>query len=161
MGERPQGVVVGGGFGGLSVTKALARADIDVTIVDRTNHHLFQPLLYQVATGILSPGEIAPPIRDIVRRHHRTSVLLGNVTAINLGARTVTAHQGASVHTIPYDSLIVAAGSQTSYFGRDELSRWAPGMKSIDDALEGRGRIFGDFEMAEAETDPQRRREWL
>ena len=141
-------VVVGGGFGGLFALRALRRGPVDVTVIDRTNHHLFQPLLYQVATGILSPGEIAPPIRDIVRRYRRTEVVLGEVTSIDLGARTVTAHQGASDHTIGYDSLIVAAGSQTSYFGQDHLSRWAPGMKSIDDALELRGRIFGAFEMA-------------
>jgi NADH dehydrogenase len=145
----------------LFALRALRRRPVDVTVIDRTNHHLFQPLLYQVATGILSPGEIAPPIRDIVRRHRRTEVVLGEVTSIDLDARTVTAHQGASAHTIGYDSLIVAAGSQTSYFGHDELSRWAPGMKSIDDALELRGRIFGAFEMAETESDAGRRDEWL
>lgn len=153
-------VVIGGGFGGLFALRALRRGPVDVTVIDRTNH-LFQPLLYQVATGILSPGEIAPPIRDIVRRHRRTEVVLGEVTSIDLGTQTVTAHQGASAHTIGYDSLIVAAGSQTSYFGHDELSRWAPGMKSIDDALELRGRIFGAFEMAETESDAGRRDEWL
>jgi NADH dehydrogenase len=154
-------VVVGGGFGGLFALRVLRRGPVEVTVIDRTNHHLFQPLLYQVATGILSAGEIAPPIRDIVRRQPRTTVVLGQVTSINLAARTVTAHQGESAHTIPYDSLIVAAGSHTSYFGHDELSRWAPGMKSIDDALELRGRIFGAFEMAEVEPDPSRRDEWL
>jgi len=154
-------VVIGGGFGGLFALRVLKRGPVDVTVVDRTNHHLFQPLLYQMATGILSSGEIAPPIRDIVRRQRATTVMLGEVTAIDLASRTVTANQGESAHTIGYDSLIVAAGSETSYFGHDELSRWAPGMKSIDDALELRGRIFGAFEMAEIETDPQRRDEWL
>ena len=154
-------VVIGGGFGGLFALRVLRRGPVDVTVIDRTNHHLFQPLLYQVATGILSAGEIAPPIRDIVRRQRRTTVVLGEVTAIDLGARTVAAHQGESVHTIAYDSLIVAAGSETSYFGHDEVSRWAPGMKSIDDALELRGRIFGAFEMAEIESDPKRRDELL
>ena len=132
-----------------------------MVVVDRTNHHLFQPLLYQVATGILSSGEIAPPIRDIVRHQPRTSVVLGEVRRVDLAARALTMHQGDGVHTLGYDSLIVAAGSVTSYFGRDELSRWAPGMKSIDDALELRGRIFGAFEMAEVEADEVRRTEWL
>jgi NADH:ubiquinone reductase (H+-translocating) len=154
-------VVIGGGFGGLFALRVLRRGPVEVTVVDRTNHHLFQPLLYQVATGILSSGEIAPPIREIVRRQRRTSVVLGEVTSIDLDARTITAHQGESAHLIAYDSLIVAAGSQTSYFGHDELSRWAPGMKSIDDALELRGRIFGGFEMAELEPDDERRVEWL
>jgi NADH:ubiquinone reductase (H+-translocating) len=154
-------VVVGGGFGGLFALRALRRAPVAVTVVDRTNHHLFQPLLYQVATGILSTGEIAPPIRDVVRKQQHTSVMLGEVTEIDLVARRLTIHQGKSARTLEYDSLIVAAGSETSYFGRDALSRWAPGMKSIDDALELRGRIFGAFEMAETEADPQRRDEWL
>jgi NADH:ubiquinone reductase (H+-translocating) len=154
-------VVIGGGFGGLFALRALRRGKVDVTVVDQTNHHLFQPLLYQVATGILSPGDIAPPIRDIVRRQRHTSVVLGRVTAIDLAARTVTAHQGGLARAIPYDSLIAAAGSQTSYFGRDQLSRWAPGMKTVDNALELRGRIFGAFEMAEVESDPDQRDEWL
>ena len=154
-------VVIGAGFGGLFALRVLRRGPVDVTVVDRTNHHLFQPLLYQVATGILSAGEIAPPIRDIVRHHRRTTVVLGEVTAIDLSARSITAHQGEAIRTIGYDSLIVAAGSETSYFGRNELSRWAPGMKSIDDALELRGRIFGAFEMAEIEPDPLLRAEWL
>ena len=154
-------VVIGAGFGGLFALRALRRGDVDVTVIDRTNHHLFQPLLYQVATGILSPGEIAPPIRDVVRRQRHTSVVLGQVTAIDLTARTVTAHQGGRSSAIPYDSLIVAAGSETSYFGHDQLSRWAPGMKTIDNALELRGRIFGAFEMAEVESDPDQRDEWL
>ena len=127
-------VVIGGGFGGLFALRVLRRGPVDVTVIDRTNHHLFQPLLYQVATGILSSGEIAPPIREIVRHQPRTSVVLGEVTMIDLAARTVIAHQGESPRAIPYDSLIVAAGAQTSYFGHDELSRWAPGMKTIDDA---------------------------
>ena len=154
-------VVIGGGFGGLFALRVLRRAPVAVTLLDRTNHHLFQPLLYQMATGILSSGEIAPPIRDIVRRFSNTTVLLGEVTDIDLAARTVTAHQGATAHVIDYDSLIVAAGAETSYFGHDELSQWAPGMKSIDDALELRGRIFSAFEMAEIETDAQIRDEWL
>jgi NADH:ubiquinone reductase (H+-translocating) len=154
-------VVIGGGFGGLFALKVLRRGPVEVTVLDRTNHHLFQPLLYQMATGILSSGEIAPPIRDIVRRYRNTTVLLGEVTDVDLGARTVTAHQGTTSHVIGYESLIVAAGAETSYFGHDQLSRWAPGMKSIDDALELRGRIFGAFEMAEIESDPGGQHEWL
>jgi NADH dehydrogenase len=154
-------VVVGGGFGGLFALRVLRRGPVDVTLIDRTNHHLFQPLLYQVATGILSSGEIAPPIREIVRRQPRTEVVLGEVTAIDLTAHTVTARHGESTQVVHYDTLIVAAGSRTSYFGHDELSRWAPGMKSIDDALELRGRIFGAFEMAEVEPDESRRTELM
>jgi NADH dehydrogenase len=154
-------VVIGAGFGGLFALRALRRGPVEVIVIDRTNHHLFQPLLYQMATGVLSSGEIAPPIRDIVRRHRNTTVLLGEVKEIDLASRTVSAHQGELSHVFAYDSLIVAAGAETSYFGHDELSRSAPGMKSIDDALELRGRIFGAFEMAEIEPDPERRREWL
>jgi NADH dehydrogenase len=158
---RHRVVVIGGGFGGLFALRALRRGPVDVTVIDRTNHHLFQPLLYQMATGILSSGEIAPPIRDIVRRQPSTSVVLGEVQTIDLAARTLQAYQGDSLHTIPYDSLIVAAGSTTTYFGHDRFSRWAPGLKSIDDALELRGRIFGAFEMAETEPDERRREAWL
>ncbi|MGH9043531.1 MAG: NAD(P)/FAD-dependent oxidoreductase [Acidimicrobiales bacterium] len=160
--SRPHRVaVVGGGFGGLFAVRVLRRAPVEVTLVDRTNHHLFQPLLYQVATGILSAGEIAPPIRDIVRRQPRTTVVMGEVTSIDLGKRTLRVHQGDTARSVAYDSLIVASGSQTSYFGNPGLSQFAPGMKTVDDALELRGRIFGAFEMAECETDPQRRKSWL
>jgi NADH:ubiquinone reductase (H+-translocating) len=154
-------VVVGGGFGGLFALRALRRSGVEVTVVDRTNHHLFQPLLYQVATGILSSGEIAPPIRDIVRHQRRTSVVMGEVTGVDLSARSVAVSWGGEAHHIGYDSLIVAAGSVTSYFGHDEFNRWAPGMKSIDDALELRGRIFGAFETAELEPDAGLQAEWL
>ncbi|MFS3127197.1 NAD(P)/FAD-dependent oxidoreductase [Nocardioides sp. Bht2] len=142
-------VVIGSGFGGLFATKALKRADVDVTMVAKTTHHLFQPLLYQVATGILSQGEIAPPTREVLARQKNAQVLLGEVTAIDLDARTVT-HNVLGRETVTgYDSLIVAAGASQSYFGNDHFAEFAPGMKSIDDALELRGRIFGAFEMAE------------
>ena len=155
-------VVVGGGFGGLYATRFLKRAHVDVTLIDSRNHHLFQPLLYQVATGILSEGEVAPPIRDILRRHRNVRVELATVTGFDLTARIVTATRpDGSARTYPYDSLIVAAGAGQSYFGHDEFSRWAPGMKTINDALELRGRIFGAFEMAESEDDPGARRAWL
>jgi NADH dehydrogenase len=155
-------VVVGGGFGGLFATRFLRRAPVHVTLVDRVNHHLFQPLLYQVATGILSEGQIAPPIRNVLRRQRNVEVGLVEVTAFDLEGRTVTATQpiGDPVK-IPYDSLIVAAGAGQSYFGHDEYSHWAPGMKTIDDALEIRGRILGAFEMAALEENPEKRREWL
>ncbi len=148
-GPRHQVVVIGSGFGGLFGTKALRRADVDVTMIARTTHHLFQPLLYQVATGILSEGEIAPPTREVLARQKNARVLLGEVTDIDLSARTVTSHVLGRELVTPYDSLIVAAGAGQSYFGNDEFAEFAPGMKSIDDALELRGRIFGAFELAE------------
>ncbi|MGB0101354.1 MAG: NAD(P)/FAD-dependent oxidoreductase [Nocardioides sp.] len=147
--ERHQVVVIGSGFGGLFGTKALRRADVDVTMVAKTTHHLFQPLLYQVATGILSQGEIAPPTREILSSQDNAQVLLGEVSDIDLDARTVTSQVLGRETVTPYDSLIVAAGAGQSYFGNDHFSEFAPGMKSIDDALELRGRIFGAFEMAE------------
>jgi NADH:ubiquinone reductase (H+-translocating) len=147
--DRHQVVVVGSGFGGLFGTKALRRADVDVTMVAKTTHHLFQPLLYQVATGILSEGEIAPPTREVLSGQKNARVLLGEVTDIDLEARRVTSHVLGRKTVIPYDSLIVAAGAGQSYFGNDQFAEFAPGMKSIDDALELRGRIFGAFEMAE------------
>src|SRR3954454_14896977 len=147
--ERHQVVVIGSGFGGLFGTKALKRADVDVTVIARTSHHLFQPLLYQVATGILSEGEVAPTTREVLARQRNARVLLGEVTAIDLAARTVTSQVLGRATVTPYDSLIVAAGSGQSYFGNDRFAEFAPGMKSIDDALELRGRIFGAFEMAE------------
>ena len=147
--SRHQVVVIGSGFGGLFGTKALRRADADVTLVAKTSHHLFQPLLYQVATGILSEGEIAPATREILARQKNARVILGEVTDIDLEARTVTSRVLHRETVTPYDSLIVAAGAGQSYFGNDHFSEFAPGMKSIDDALELRGRIFGAFELAE------------
>ncbi len=147
-------VVIGSGFGGLFTAKALKRADVEVTLIAKTTHHLFQPLLYQVATGILSEGEIAPATREILKRHKNARVLLGEVTRIDLEARTVTHELLDRVTVTPYDELVVAAGAGQSYFGNDAFARYAPGMKSIDDALELRGRIFGAFELAELATDP-------
>jgi NADH:ubiquinone reductase (H+-translocating) len=155
-------VIVGGGFGGLFAARVLKRAPVDVTLVDRVNHHLFQPLLYQVATGILSEGQIAPPIRNVLRRQRNIRVELASVTGFDLETCTVTALRADGVRfEIPYDSLIVAAGAGQSYFGHDEFSRWAPGMKTIDDALELRARILGAFEMAALEEDPEKRQAWL
>src|SRR6266511_3371640 len=144
--DRPHRVViVGAGFGGLFATKALRRAPVEITLINSTAYHLFQPLLYQVATGILSEGEIAPPIREVLRRQHNVDVRLGTVTGIDVDARTVTAHAPGLDYTVEYDSLIVAAGASQSYFGNEQFADFAPGMKSIDDALELRARIFGAF----------------
>ncbi len=154
--KRHQVVVIGSGFGGLFGTKALRRADVDVTMISKTTHHLFQPLLYQVATGILSQGEIAPPTREIIADQKNARVVLGDVTEIDLERRLVTSHIQNKITVTPYDSLIVAAGAGQSYFGNDHFAEFAPGMKTIDDALELRGRIFGAFELAElAETEEE------
>ena len=146
-------VVVGSGFGGLFTAKALARAPVKVTIVSRTAHHLFQPLLYQVATGILSAGEIAPATREVLSRQRNARVLLGTVTDIDTERRVVVSQSPLGTTTTPYDSLVVAAGAGQSYFGNDHFATWAPGMKTIDDALEIRGRVFGAFELAELARD--------
>ena len=154
-------VILGCGFGGLFAAKVLASAPVEVTVIDRTTHHLFQPLLYQVATGILSEGEIAPPIRDVLRKQRNLKVVLGEVEDIDVEARTVTSSMLDRETVTPYDSLIVATGSRTSYFGNDDFARHAPGLKTVDDALELRGRIFGAFEMAELIEDPVEREAWM
>jgi NADH dehydrogenase len=154
-------VIIGAGFGGLFATRALRRAPVEVTVVDRTNHHLFQPLLYQVATGVLSEGDIAPPIREVLRNQRNARVLLGEVVDIDLDAREVVLDTVGQRTRIPYDSVIVAAGAGQSYFGHDDFAVDAPGMKTIDDALELRGRIFGAFEMAELNSEPTQRQAWL
>ncbi|WP_153395745.1 NAD(P)/FAD-dependent oxidoreductase [Ornithinicoccus halotolerans] len=146
---RPRVLIIGSGFGGLFAAQALKRADVDVTVVARTSHHLFQPLLYQVATGILSPGEIAPPTREVLSRQRNAEVLLGEVIEIDLAAREVHTDTLGLRRRHRYDHLIVAAGTNQSWFGHDEFADYAPGMKSIDDALELRGRIFGAYELAE------------
>src|SRR3954462_2504193 len=148
-GQRRRVVIVGSGFGGLFAAQRLKRAPVDITLVGKTSHHLFQPLLYQVATGILSEGEIAPATREILSRQENARVVLGEVTDIDLNARTVTSQVLGRTAVHPYDELIVAAGAGQSYFGNDRFAEFAPGMKSIDDALELRGRIFGAFELAE------------
>lgn len=158
--HRHHVVIIGSGFGGLFAAKKLKRAHVDVTMISMSTHHLFQPLLYQVATGILSEGEIAPATREVLRRQSNIRVLLGEVTDIDLTARTVRSVAGGKAATTTYDSLIVAAGATTSYFGNDEFAAFAPGLKSIDDALEVRGRILSAFEFAELETDDRARAEW-
>ena len=153
-GRRPRVVIIGSGFGGLFAAQALKRAPVDVTLVAKSAHHLFQPLLYQVATGILSEGEVAVPTREVLRRQKNARVLLGLVTDVDLAARTVTSTVLGRTTVHHYDELIVAAGAGQSYFGNDRFAEFAPGMKSIDNALELRGRIFGAFELAELAEDP-------
>jgi len=131
-------VIIGGGFGGLNAAKALRRAPVDVTLIDRRNFHLFQPLLYQVATGGLSPGNIAAPLRAILKRQRNCNVLMAEVVDVDLAGKRVILRDGEQA----YDSLIVAAGSRTSYFGQDAWSEVAPGLKSIEDALEIRRRVL-------------------
>src|SRR5689334_19892338 len=158
---RHRVVVIGSGFGGLFATKQLKNTDVDITLISRTAYHLFQPLLYQVATGILSEGEIAPPIREILRRQDNVDVKLGWVSDIDVAARTVAVEAPGIDYTVEYDTLIVAAGASQSYFGNDAFADYAPGMKSIDDALELRARIFGAFELADLQQDAAERERWM
>lgn len=155
--RRPHVVIVGGGFGGLEVAKHLGRAPVRVTLLDRENHHLFQPLLYQVATAGLSAVDIASPIRSLVRRQENTAVLLAEVHDVDLAERTVSVER----ETIAYDFLVLAVGATTNYFGHDDWARLAPPMKRLDDALEVRRRVLLAFEEAEREPDEARRRELL
>lgn len=155
---RHKVVVIGGGFGGLLAVTSLRRAPVDVALIDRRNHHLFQPLLYQVATGALSPANIAAPLRGLLHKQKNAEVLLGEVVDIDPDAKQVMLRDGDA---IPYDSLIVAAGSTHSYFGHDEWEPFAPGLKTLENATLIRGRVLSAFERAErAESDEQRRR-WL
>ena len=156
-------VVVGGGFGGLPAARFLGHVEgVEVTLLDRRNHHLFQPLLYQVATGILPPGQIAPPLRHVLRRLPSVSVELAEVVDFDLDAHIVHAVRVPNEPVqFEYDSLIVAAGAGQSYFGHDEFAQYAPGMKTIDDAIELRRRILNAFELAEIAHDPSEQREWL
>jgi NADH dehydrogenase len=150
-------VIIGGGFGGLYVAKALGRAPVSVAVVDRRNFHLFQPLLYQVATGGLSPGEIASPLRVVLRRNRNTDVLLGEAIDFDVANRRVILRDGE----IPYDTLIVATGATHHYFGNDQWEAVAPGLKTIENATEIRSRLLLAFERAERERDPAERRAWL
>jgi NADH dehydrogenase len=155
-------VIIGGGFAGLFAARALRRAPVQVTLIDRAQHHLFQPLLYQCATGILSEGKIAAPLRDILRKHRNVDCVMAEVTGIDAVERRVLARRplGEQIE-FGYDYLVVAAGVQQSYFGHDEYARYAPGMKTIEDALVIRRRVFGAFEMAETASDPAERSRWL
>ncbi|AUT00042.1 FAD-dependent oxidoreductase [Nostoc sp. CENA543] len=150
-------VIIGGGFGGLYTAKNLKTANVNVTLIDKRNFHLFQPLLYQVATGTLSPGDISSPLRSVFSKSKNTQVLLGEVNDIDPKSQKVI--MGDRV--IPYDTLVVATGANHSYFGKDHWKDLAPGLKTVEDAIEMRRRIFGAFEAAEKETDPEKRRAWL
>jgi NADH dehydrogenase len=155
--KTPHVVIVGAGFGGLTAAKALRRAPVQITVIDRSNYHLFQPLLYQVATADLSPADIAAPIRSILRRQHNTSVFLAEVAGVDVQEQRVLMHD----HSVPYDYLIVATGARHSYFGHEEWEPFAPGLKSTDDATLLRRKLLLAFETAEMEPDPQVRQALL
>jgi NADH:ubiquinone reductase (H+-translocating) len=155
--KHPHVLILGGGFGGLWATRALAKAPVRITLIDRTNHHLFQPLLYQVATAGLSAPDIAAPLRHILRGQKNVTVRLDEARAIDLAAKRVTLAEGS----LEYDFLLVATGATHSYFGKDEWAEHAPGLKTLDDALAIRSRVLSAFEAAEREDDAERRRRWL
>jgi NADH:ubiquinone reductase (H+-translocating) len=157
MATRQRVVILGGGFGGLSAARKLKSAPVDVTLIDRCNYHLFQPLLYQVATGSLSPANISGPLRQVLKRNKNTTVLLGEAVDIDPANHQVILSDGA----VGYDTLIVATGSSHQYFGHDEWEKFAPGLKTIEDATDMRARILLAFEAAERETDPQKLKEWM
>ncbi len=154
----PHIVILGGGFAGLYTARGLKNVDADVTVVDRHNYHLFQPLLYQVATAALNPSDIAAPIRGILRKQKNVRVILGDATAVNVDAKRVQLADGTP---LAYDHLVIATGATHSYFGHPEWERFAPGLKTIDDALEIRRRVLLAFEAAERESDPERQKDWL
>ncbi|MGC1484219.1 MAG: NAD(P)/FAD-dependent oxidoreductase [Candidatus Acidiferrum sp.] len=158
MGQKHRVVILGGGFGGLNAAQKFKHAPVDVTLIDRRNFHLFQPLLYQVATGSLSPGEIAAPLRGVLSKQKNTQVLLGEATDIDPDAKRVILRDGASY---PYDSLIVATGSQTSYYGNNDWREWAPSLKSVEEATAIRHKILYAFESAERSTSDEDARAWL
>src|SRR5215475_1095872 len=153
-GERKRVVIIGGGFAGIAAAHALRHADADVLLIDRRNHHIFQPLLYQVATAVLSPAEIAAPIRQLEAKQRNVTVLLAEVTGIDVASRTIeAASPGAGVRKIGFDYLVVATGMRPSYFGHDEFARYAPGLKSLSDAETIRAKILGAFELAATTED--------
>ena len=154
----PRVVVVGAGFGGLEAAKVLGKSPVRLTVIDQRNHHLFQPLLYQVASATLSPVDIAAPIRQILKRQANTQVLMADVSAVDLGARKVSFEDGGE---LPYDYLILATGASHAYFGKEAWARYAPGLKTLEDACEIRRRFLLSFEQAEREPDPEARRALL
>ena len=158
MSKQHKVVIIGGGFGGLSAARVLKSAPVEVTLIDRRNYHLFQPLLYQIATGSLSPGDIASPLRGVLSRQQNTRVLMGEVEDIDPVAKHVLLADGASFE---YDSLIVAAGSRSFYYGHENWREWAPSLKNVDEAVNIRHKILYAFEVAERLPDPAQRREWL
>ena len=159
--SRPHVVIIGGGFGGLTAARALRRTPVDVTLIDRNNHHTFQPLLYQVATATLNPSDITAPIRHVLRNQRNATVLLAEVTHVDVSARRLTFTASDHQRSIDYDYLIVASGARHSYFGHDAWEGLAPGLKTIDDALEIRRRFLVAFERAELSDDPQEQLEYM
>jgi len=160
--SQPRIVIVGGGFGGLAAAKALSRTPAEIILIDRTNHHLFQPLLYQVATSALTPSQIATPIRGILRKQKNTTVILGEVTGLDKDRKCVFVTDGDRENVpVAYDYLILATGASHSYFGHNEFAEFAPGLKSLADAEAARNKILQAFELAEAEEDPSRHRDLL
>src|SRR5271169_1257491 len=157
MTNRHRVVIIGGGFGGLSAARQLKHAPVDVTLLDRCNYHLFQPLLYQVATGALSPANIAAPLRVVLKNQKNTKVLLAEATHIDVANRRLILSDGS----IDYDTLVVATGSSHQYFGHDQWEQFAPGLKTIEDATDMRRRILLAFEAAERERDPEKLRAWM
>src|SRR6266436_4644269 len=161
-GSVPSIVIVGGGFGGLAAAKALKNAPAQIILIDRMNHHLFQPLLYQVATSVLTPAQIGSPIRNILRKQQNTTVILGEVSGVDRDKKCVVVSSAdRAAVPIPYDFLVLATGVTHSYFGHDEFERFAPGLKNLADAVAIRNRILQTFEQAEAEEDPSRHRDLL
>src|SRR6266852_7008104 len=160
--SQPRIIIVGAGFGGLAAAKALKNTPAQILLIDRTNHHLFQPLLYQVATSVLTPGQIASPIRGILRSQENATVVLGEVTGVDMNHQSVfedfADREGVP---IPYDYLVLATGARHSYFGHDEFEKFAPGLKSLADAVATRNKILQAFEQAEAEEEPSRHRDLL
>jgi len=159
---QPRIVIVGAGFGGLAAAKALRKSPAEIILIDRTNHHLFQPLLYQVATSVLAPSQIGFPIRGILARQRNTTVILGEVTGVDKNQKCVTVSNADRQNVlIPYDYLVLATGATHSYFGRNEFEEFAPGLKNLADAVATRNKILQAFELAEAEEDPSRHRDLL
>src|SRR5262245_35616725 len=159
---QPHVVIVGGGFGGLSAARALKNAPVRITLIDRSNHHLFQPLLYQVATAMLAPGDIASPIRHLLRHQRNVTVALAEVTGIDATNRRVLVNYLGQLDTpFEYDYLIVATGASHSYFGHNEFAAYAPGMKSLADAESVRAKVLKAFETAEIEEDPAKHQDLL
>ena len=160
--NRPRVVIVGGGFGGLAAAKALGKAPVDVILIDRTNHHVFQPLLYQVATSVLAPSQMSSPIREVLRRHKNTTVIMGEVTGVDKAQRCVFVSDADREHVpVRYDYLILATGARHSYFGHNEFEKFAPGLKSLADAVGIRNKILSAFEQAEAEENVDLHRDLL
>src|SRR5262249_4612660 len=159
---QPRIIIVGGGFGGLAAAKALRKARAEIILIDRTNHHLFQPLLYQVATSVLATSQIGFPIRGILRKQKNTTVIMDEVRGVDKHQKGVSVgDDDGQTLPIPYDYLVLATGATHSYFGRNEFERFAPGLKNLADAVATRNKILQAFELAEAEEDPSRHRDLL